>query len=140
MFECVCVYVCGCVCAYVCVCMRACLCVSVCVCFVFDMTAMPMSPTPMMIETGMPMSPSPQYIPITPVGQYSTATTPTPFAFPNQTNQNPMSFINSPPQTFDYGCNGFQQMQVVPQDNPNSFLDESSQMQIASPLMSPIHC
>jgi len=112
----------------------------------FDMTtAMPMSPTPMMIES-MPMSPQPHYIPITSLGQY-TATTPTPYAFPNQNRQNSMqmNLMNSPPvtpqPTFDYGY----QMQVVPQNNnpyeptPNSFLDDSTPMQISSPL-SPIHC
>jgi len=115
----------------------------------FDMsTGMPMSPTPMMIES-MPMSPQPQYIPFTPVGQYTTATTPTPFSFPNQNKQNSMAMnvMNSPPQmpqpTFDYNY----QMQMMAQDNsspydqtPNSFIDESAQMamQISSPL-SPIH-
>lgn len=109
----------------------------------FDMaTTMPMSPTPMLIES-MPMSPQPQYLPITP-GQY---TTPTPFTFPNQLNQNKqqLNVMNSPPQmpqTFDYG---FQQMQMFPQDNaydpnPNSFIDQTAmEMQISSPL-SPIHC
>jgi len=108
----------------------------------FDMTTMPMSPTPMMYER-MPMSPQPQYIPMT-HGQYAAATTPTPFAFPNQTKHNSMqmNFMNSPPQTFDYGY----QMQVVPQDNPydpnpSSFIDESAmQMPMISSPLSPMHC
>lgn len=106
----------------------------------FDMTTMgPMSPTPMLIES-MPMSPQPQYLPYT-HGQYTT--TPTPFTFPQMNQNKPqMNVMNSPPQTFDYG---FQQMQVVPQDNPydpnpNSFIDQTTmEMQISSPL-SPIHC
>jgi len=115
----------------------------------FDMShRMPMSPTPLMIE-GMPMSPQPQYIPFTPVGQYTTAHTPTPFSFPNQNQQNSMAMnvMNSPPQVpqqmYDYSY----QMHMVPQDgsnpygqSPHSFIDESAQrsMQISSPL-SPIH-
>merc|ERR1719291_1300594 len=99
-----------------------------------------------MIES-MPLSPQPQYIPFTPVGQYTTATTPTPFTFPNQNKQNSMAMnvMNSPPQlpqpTFDYSYHMQNQMQLVPQDNPydqtpNSFIDESAHMsmQISSPL------
>jgi len=105
----------------------------------YPLTTMPMSPTPMMME-GMPMSPQPQYIPITPVSSY--ASSPTPFAFPNQCNQNPMhmNIVNSPPH-MDYAS---YQMQFVQQENPydptpTSFIDQSSQMQITSP-MSPMHC
>jgi len=109
----------------------------------FDLTAtaLPMSPTPMCMS---PMSPQPHYIPLTPVGQYTTATTPTPFAFPNQKQTGSMvSVMNSPPQTtFDYGF----QMQVIAQENnpydttPMSFVDENAvvPMQISSPL-SPVH-
>jgi len=102
----------------------------------FDMTTMPMSPTPMMIES-MPMSPQPHYIPITSVGQY-TATNPT-YAFPNQNRQNSMqmNMMNSPPMTAQPSFEYSHQMPVVPHNNP--YLDDSAQMQISSPL-SPIHC
>lgn len=109
----------------------------------FPMTTMPMSPTPMMIEGMQVMSPQPQYIPITPQ-------TPTPpYAFPKQThtqmnivNSPQMNLVNSPP-AMDYGYHMSPYMQTEnPYDQtPNSFhMDESSQMQITSPMMSPIHC
>lgn len=112
----------------------------------FDMTGLPMSPTPMMMENMplSPMSPQPHYIPVNSVGQY-TATT-IPYTFPNQNRQNAMqmSLMNSPPQpSYDYSqLAGFQV--VTPDSNPydatpNSFLEEAGQMQISSPL-SPIHC
>lgn len=107
------------------------------------MTSMPMSPTPMMIETSMPMSPVPQqYIPFTPVSSFPS--TPTPFAFPNQTqckqNSMQMNVVNSPPAQMDYSYQMPFMQQENPYDpNPSSFIDESSHMQITSP-MSPIHC
>lgn len=110
----------------------------------FPMTTMPMSPTPMMIEGMQVMSPQPQYIPINPG-------TPTPpFAFPKQTHTPmPMNLVNSPqmnlvnsPPAMDYGYHMSPYMHTEnPYDQtPSSFhVDESSQMQITSP-MSPIHC
>jgi cold shock CspA family protein len=102
-------------------------------------TAMPMSPTPMMIES-MPMSPQPQYIPF---NLSSLPGTPTPFAYPNQIKQNPMpmNLVNSPPPAMDYS---YQMAPYMQQENPydqtpTSFIDESSHMQLTSP-MSPIHC
>jgi len=105
-------------------------------------TTMPMSPTPMMIDSSMQiMSPQPQYIPIAQPG------TPTPFVFPSQAKQNQpmqMSLVNSPP-AMDYGYSTFQQMDNPYDQTPNSFntfqnsFPDDTQMQISSPL-SPIHC
>lgn len=113
---------------------------------------LPMSPTPMLIENCMsPLtSPIPQYYPyttsgmsVTPVGHY--ATTPTPFAFPNQNQptSSTVNVMNSPPQTaiFDYGFQQAVLQDINPYDpNPITFVDESATMpmQIASPL-SPLH-
>lgn len=95
------------------------------------MQTMPMSPTPMMYENSphwSPMSPQPQYMNI-PFTQYATATTPTPFTFPNSIPQN--NVLASPPQmpqtTFDYS-NTYNSMSFE-ETGPTA-------MQISSP----IHC
>lgn len=102
-------------------------------------TTMPMSPTPMMIES-MPMSPQPQYIPF---NMSSLPGTPTPFGFPNQMKPShmQMNIVNSPPPAMDYSYHMAPYMQQEnPYDQtPTSFIDESSHMQLTSP-MSPIHC
>lgn len=111
-------------------------------------TTMPMSPTPMMIES-MPMSPQPHYVPmtpLTPVNTYTTATTtPTPFTFPNQTKQ---MLVSSPPtpvtsgtattMDYSYATASFFQPENPYDQTPFSFYKEDSHM-LTSP-MSPIHC
>lgn len=111
---------------------------------------MPMSPTPMVLEQTpqMPMSPPTQYFPVTQLGMTPSASftqmginpsTPTPqFAFQGQNNPMQMNFVSSP--QVDYTQMGIEN----PFDLTNTFFNAQNEhlstgMDIASPIMSPLH-
>jgi len=117
----------------------------------FDMTAMPMSPTPMVLEQAshLPMSPPAHYFPVTQLGMNPSApltqvgmspSTPTPqFAYTGPTKAPmQMSFVTSP--QVDYS----QFNSENPFELTNSFYNPNNEhlsmsMDIASPIMSPLH-
>lgn len=118
----------------------------------YDMSAMPMSPTPMVLEQTpqLPMSPPTQYFPFTQFGMNPSTpltqvgmspSTPTPqFAYQGQSGTPmQMNFVSSP--QVDYSQ--LQTSMENPFDLTNSFFNQNEHlsmgMDIASPIMSPLH-